>query len=54
MALQIEYDRHHQRKEPEILQNIIIKCFRYSIKSMYPEKIFHSFLKRSCGKICSI
>ena len=27
MALQIEYDRHHQRKEPESLQNIKYKMF---------------------------
>ena len=50
MALQKEYDRPHQRNEPESLQNIFIKYVRYNIKSMYPEKIFHSILEEHVEK----
>ena len=44
MSLKVEFERPYQRNEPESLQNIIIKYVRYTIESMYPEKILHSIL----------
>ena len=46
MSLEKEYEKPYQRNEPESLQKIIIKFVRYSIKSMYPEKIFSSILDK--------
>ena len=50
MTLQVEYERPHQRNEPENLQKIIIKYVRYNIKSMYPEKIFRSMIDEHVKK----
>ena len=37
MVLEIEYERPHQRNEPEVLQNTIINYLRYNFKSINPE-----------------
>ena len=39
MALQKEYERPYQSKEPERLQIIIFKVYFYNIRAMYPEKL---------------
>ena len=44
MSLEIEYERPHQRNEPESLQNIILKGYFYNIRSMYPEKLIRTIL----------
>ena len=50
MSLEIEYERPHERNEPEILQIIIIKYIRYNDKSMYPEKEIHSLIDEHVKK----
>ena len=50
MTLQVEYERPHQRNEPESLQTNIINCVRYIIKSMYPEKIIRSMIDEHVKK----
>ena len=44
MSSQKEYERPHQRNEPESLQNIILKGYFYNIRSMYPEKLIRTIL----------
>ena len=44
MSLEVEYERPYQRKEPESLQNIILKGYFYNIRSMYPEKLIRESL----------
>ena len=51
MSLEIEYGRPFQRIEPESLQNIIIKCVRYTIKPLYPEKIILSMIEEYVKKV---
>ena len=51
MALEIEYERPYQRIEPESLQINIIKYVRYTIKSMYPAKMFHFMIDEHVKKL---
>ena len=46
MSLENEYGKPYQRNEPENLQSVIIKYFRYIIKSLYPERIIGSNLDK--------
>ena len=44
MSLEVEYERPYRRKEPESLQNIILKGYFYNNRSMYPEKLIRTIL----------
>ena len=44
MALEVEYERPYQRKEPESLQNNILKGYFYNIRAMYPKKLIRTIL----------
>ena len=44
MSLEIEYETPYQKNEPESLQNIILKGYFYTIRSMYPEKLIRTIL----------
>ena len=46
MSLEKECGKPYQTNEPENLQSVIVKYFRYIIKSMYPERIIGSNLDK--------
>ena len=44
MSSQKEYERPHQKNEPESLQSIILKGYFYNFRYMYPEKLTRTIL----------
>ena len=50
MSSETKYERPYHRNEPESLQNIIIKCVRYNMTSMYPEKLIPSMIDEHIKK----